>query len=101
MTVVSLRCHECDEVKDEEHVEVTANGNVCSDCKTDREIPDGVKESANSDEAGVSEEAVAHDGGESAEDSDTPTESAENDDNAEEDKKPVEESFTEQDPLEW
>lgn len=101
MTVVSLRCHECDEVKDESKVEVTANGNLCHDCKTDTEIPDEIDESPNSDETEVSKESNV-DSEQNTEDSaDTLTESEDSDENAEGDKKPLEESFTEQDPLEW
>lgn len=88
MTVVSIKCHECDEVKAKEEVEIRGDGNICSDCKTD--VP-----------AEVEERSEADDGESSEEPADRDTESEENDASAEGDKKPLEESFSEQDPLDW
>lgn len=125
MTVVSLRCHECDEVKREKHVEMRGKGNnICDECKSsERDIPEAednpesssgengsqktesTKSPDNDDsetdeekEGGVSEETVE------VESDNTPTESSdedESDDDGERAKRALEQSFNEQDPLEW
>lgn len=102
MTVVSIRCSECDEVKREKHIELKADGAICDECKTD--IPEEVRNAGseesedNSDEAGVSEQEVAKADGEEDSLSDRDNGS---DETAERDKKPLEESFNEQNPLDW
>lgn len=100
MTVVSMRCSECDEVKREQHMEMTQSGdNICDACSSP-DVPEDVDEvdGEAENEAGVTEEKVTE------ESADSPTEDnedGETTDNGERDKKPLEESFNEQDPLEW
>jgi len=102
MTVVSIRCQECDEVKREEKM---AGIQVCKEC-SGGDTPDSPEED---DDANSEDGSVSNGGGvseeEITEESDsTPTDDADTDettDSAERDKKPLEESFNEQDPLEW
>jgi len=101
MTVVSIRCQECDEVKREEKM---AGIQVCKDC-SGGDTPDAPDdEEANSDEPEVSNEASVSEEEISDESADSPnddSEEEETDENAEREKKTLEESFTEQDPLDW
>lgn len=101
MTVVSIRCHECGEVKDKSEVEINADKNICRGCQSDIEIPEEKTDSANSDVGGDSKQTRKENEVSSGGDSDTPTDGGTNDENAEGDKESVKETFSEQDPLEW
>lgn len=86
MTVVSMRCHECGEVKREEHMQFRSDGNmVCDGCR--RTVPK--KEGSSDEEVSTSSN------------SDRDNESKENAGSAEREKVPLQETFNEQDPLDW
>lgn len=100
MTVVKIRCHECDEVKSEEEIDIGAKGNICQECK--RDIPDEIEEeSAKSDETEVSEVAQENEEEEDEGSDDTPIESDSGNEDDEGDKDSLQETFSEQDPLDW
>lgn len=86
MTVVSVRCHKCDEVKEEEYMEYTADGAVCDDCRTSKKakkVNDIEPDPEPPDEDESAEEAT-EEPEEEAEEEDTTTD-----------------SFTQQDALSW
>lgn len=89
MTVVTIRCHECDTVKPKENIEMRGDGtNICDECRTSdkvTQVEDGTDEGDTSD----SEE-------ESEEESQEPE--SESEEEVEEDETS---KFTEQDALSW
>lgn len=99
MSNIRLRCHECDTVKKEKCVEVRGKGdNICDECKglDVPDIPDKEEKEENEEnEDGITEEKIEE------KSSDNPTENEKTTDDDERDKKTLEETFSEQDPLEW
>jgi len=94
MTVVSMRCEECGEVKRKEKIEVGVNL-ICKDCKNE-DVPQ-----TNSDDNGSSEVTEADSDEKQDGSVNTPIREVESTENSEEDKKTLEETFSEQDPLDW
>lgn len=100
MSIVEIRCSDCDEVKPKDDIDLGADGAICTGCKTSipEEIrdydPDSDEVSKNEQESGKSEEKT---GDNSNRDNETESEN----ENAEREKDPLKESFNEQNPLEW
>lgn len=89
MTVVSIRCHECDTVKREEHIEMRGDGtNICDDCKGSNDLPEEVEEAKQGDTS-EPEEAPEKEAEEPEEETKEQTEEDETS------------KFTEQDALSW
>lgn len=89
MTVVSIRCHECDTVKREEHIEMRGDGtNICDDCSSS----DKVKQAKENLPEGDTSEP------EEAPEEETQEPESESEEEVEEDETS---KFTEQDALSW
>lgn len=89
MTVVSIRCHECDTVKREEHIEMRGDGtNICDECKRSDRVKQAEEDSGEGD---TSEPEEAPE--EEPEEPESETEEETEEDN--------EIKFTEQDALSW